>query len=287
MHPSRCGSTNLDILDNIPPERIVEAESQFGDKYGTSPSSSFTYLGIPQYLPEYGGEENTALRQALSLAIDRQTLVDTIFDGTREPAHSWVAPVIPGSREDACDNAMYDPERAQQLFEEAGGFDGPMTVWFNSGAGHEDWVEAVTNMWRETLGISDFQFQTLQFAEYLPKLDNQEVTGPFRLGWGMDYPSPQNYLEPLYSAESIPPGGSNTSFYTNEEFDSLLAEGNSKESLDEAIPLYQQAEDLLCEDMPTIPIFFGQNQFVAGERVQDLYVDAFGNINYSEVTATE
>ena len=50
----------------------------------------------------------------------------------------------------------------------------------------------------------------LDFAEYLPLLDEQGVTGPFRLGWSMDYPSPQNYLEPLYSTAALPPNGSNT-----------------------------------------------------------------------------
>ena len=53
------------------------------------------------------------------------------------------------------------------------------------------------------------------------------MTGPFRMGWAMDYPSPQNYLEPLYSTQALPPAGRTSTFYSNPEFDALVAQGNA------------------------------------------------------------
>ncbi len=73
--------------------------------------------------------------------------------GPGQPAFNLQSPVIPGCQATVCDNWNYDPEQAAALWESSGGIDGPITVWFNSGAGHDAWVEAVVNMWTETLGI--------------------------------------------------------------------------------------------------------------------------------------
>ena len=124
--------------------------------------------------------------------------------------------------------ATLDVERAKALLAESG-FDTskPVDLWFNSGAGHDAWVQAVGNQLRQNLGI-EYKLQGgLDFAQYLPKGDKKGFTGPFRLGWVMDYPSPQNYLEPLYSTQALAPTGSNQTFYSNPAFDSLIAEGNS------------------------------------------------------------
>jgi len=100
----------------------------------------------------------------------------------------------------------------------------------------------------------------------------------------MDYPSPQNYLEPLYSTAALPPAGSNTFFYSNPEFDELIEQGNSAGSNEEAIEFYNQAEDLLLEDMPLIPMFFELEQAVHSENVSDVVIDVFGDIRVAAVT---
>ena len=113
------------------------------------------------------------------------------------------------------------------------------------------------------------------------------MTGPFRLGWSMDYPSPQNYLEPLYSTSALPPAGDNKTFYSNTAFDTLLSEGNAASNNEAAIALYQQAEDLLLEDMPIAPLWFGLEQAVFSERVGGVKIDAFGRVDAAQVTVLE
>jgi oligopeptide transport system substrate-binding protein len=273
---------NLDVLNNIPPDAISTAEGEFGDRYGETPSSSFTYMAFPTYDPRFSDKR---VRQAFSMAIDRQSITDAIFEGTRVPAMSVIAPVVDGSREDACKYCEVDVEAANALLDEAG-FDKsqPVDLWFNAGAGHDAWVEAVGNQLRENLGI-EFTLQgNLDFAEYLPLLDEKGVTGPFRLGWSMDYPSPQNYLEPLYSTSALPPAGSNSAFYSNPEFDELVEQGNQASTNEEAIEFYNQAEDLLLEDMPVMPMFFGLEQTVWSENVDSVKIDIFGRVDVSSVT---
>ncbi len=280
---------NLDIVDLVPPERFGEVQQQLGEELtGQTASSSITYLGVPWYDEQLGGEENQKLRQALSQAIDREAINDSIFAGFRQPATNLLTPVIPGYEEEVCENWTHDPEAARQAYEESGGFEGTMTVWFNAGGGHDQWVEAVTNQWREVLGIEDFTFEQLQFADYLEVLDEQGATGPFRLGWGMDYPHPQNYLQLLLDGRfHSDSGGANSSFYENPEYDALIDEALSFAELDDALPIWQDAAEVACEDVPVIPIYYGTNTFAHGETVQGLTVDAFGDINYTGVSVSE
>ncbi|HZI96994.1 MAG TPA: ABC transporter substrate-binding protein [Actinomycetales bacterium] len=270
---------NIDIVPQIPPDAITSAQDTFGDRYFERASSSFTYIGFPTYDPRF---EDKRVRQAFSMAIDREAITEAIFNGSREPAYSVISPVVAGSRDDACQYCTVDVEAANALLDEAG-FDRsqPVEWWFNAGAGHDQWVQAAANQVRDNLGIDYTLKGDLQFAEYLPLLDSKGMTGPFRLGWIMDYPSPQNFLEPLYSTQAI--GGSNASFYSNPEFDALIAEGNSATDNDEAIAAYQAAEDLLLEDMPIMPMFFGKIQGVHSENVTNVQVTAFGRLDAADV----
>ncbi len=272
---------NLDILPDMPTEALASAPDEFGDRFLEAPSSGFQYLGYPTYDPRYS---DPRVRQALSMGIDRQAIADAIFFGGRTPADAVIAPVVDGYREGACEYCVLDVDRANQLLDEAG-FDRsqPIDLWFNAGAGHDAYIEAVGNQLRENLGLEYVLRGDLDFSEYLPKQDEKGMTGPFRLGWSMDYPSPQNYLEPLFGTAALPPAGSNSTFYSNPEFDRLVTAGNSAGSNEEAIALYQQAEDVLLQDMPMIPMFFELEQAVHSENVSDVVIDVFGDIDVPAV----
>ncbi len=274
----------LDIVDSVTGERADEVRNAVPN-FDESPSSSINYLGFPWYDSNFGGDENKDLRAALSMAIDRQAITTAIFNDTRQPAFNLLSPVIPAYQEDVCENWSFNPERAKELYDASGGYEGTMVVWFNEGAGHDAWVEAVSNMWRETLGIQDFEFQQLQFADYLDRLDSQGVEGPFRLGWGMDYPHPQNYWELLLASWMTPDqGGANATFFENADFDAALEAALAEPDINTAIPLYQEVAAAACDNTPLIPMFYGQNQFAWNDTVSGVYVDAFGRLDYTSIT---
>lgn len=271
---------NLDVIDTVPPEQINAAEQELGDRFIQGESSVYTFVAFPTY-DEAFSDPN--LRKAFSMAVDRQAIVDAIRIGDA-PADAFVSPAVAGYREGACGEACtYDPERARQLFDEAGGYDGTLTLWFNSGAGHEEWMEAVANQLRENLGIQDIEFESLDFAQYLPRLDAQEITGPYRLGWVMDYPSPQNYLENLLYTNS----SSNYTGWSNEEFDSLIDQGNAAGSIEEALDFYAQAEDILADEVPLMPMFFDQLAAAHSERVGNVEFNSQEDLNYLTVEVVE
>lgn len=272
---------NLDIVRPvIPPELIASAKAELGERFIERASAGFNYMGFPTYDPRFTDKR---VRQAFSMAIDRQSIVDAIFSGTRTPAYDVIPPVINGHRADACKYCKYDPAAAKTLLTEAG-FDvtQPVDLWFNSGAGHDQWVQAVGNQLQTNLGITYALRGDLDFDQYLPLLDAKGVTGPFRLGWGMDYPSPQNFLEPLFSTSALPPG-SNSVFYSNPEFDRLVTAGNVATTDEEAISLYQQADDVLLEDMPAMPMFFRAVQAARSEKVENVQFDAFEDVVLTQV----
>jgi oligopeptide transport system substrate-binding protein len=269
---------NLDIVDVIPPDTIATAPDEFGDRFIRTQSSQITYLGFPTYDERYA---DPRVRQAISMAIDREAISTAIFEGTRTPADSFIAPVIEGYREGSCTYCTLDPDAANALLDEAG-FDRsqPIELWFNSGAGHDAWMEAVGNQLRENLGVEFTLQNQLDFAEYLPLLSEGGATGPYRIGWSFDYPSAESYLTPLFT----PGGSSNYSFYDNPEVTALISEGDQAASPEDAIAAYQSAEDLIVEDMPWAPLFFTEIQSVHSENVENVTLDLFQRVDVAAVT---
>jgi oligopeptide transport system substrate-binding protein len=267
---------NIDIAHDIPPDQLATAQAEFKSGFVERRSSAFYYLGFPQWDSAFARKE---LRQAISLAIDRKAIVKAIYDNSRDPAYSVINPLVPGSRPNACRLCDYDPARARQLLAAAGGFNGPLNLWFSTSAENEPAMEAVANMLRTNLGISDIRFEVLDFAQFLSLVKARKVTGPFFSSWLMDYPSPHTYIAPLYT------GGAptNRTGYVSPKVDASIAEGDRAPSVAAGIAAYQAAEDVILDDMPVIPLWFGKTRAVHGDRVRNVAIDPFSRIRVQDV----
>lgn len=272
---------NLDIVKGLPPDAYASAEDVFGERYLEQPSPDITSLGFPLYDPRYA---DVRVRRALSMAIDRKAIVNAIFLGTRVAADSFAPPTVVGYRAGACGRwCEYHPDEAKALLAEAG-FDtaAPVEIWFNAGAGHDGWMTAVGNMFRK-IGLTYRLRGNLQFNEFLSKRDAKEMTGPFRLAWVMDYPSIENFLAPQYATAALAPAGSNTTFYSSPAFDEALDAGDRAPTIDAANVAYEQAEDVLVEDLPAAPLFSGLDQAVWTKRVSGVGYNILGEIELADV----
>lgn len=273
---------NIDIMDSVPPAKYKDAKAQF-PKIIEKPTTQFTYLGFPLAVKPL---DNKLIRQALSLAVDRKTIISTLFDGRFVQAKSYVSPAVAGSRENACTEFCdYNPTRAKELLAQAGGWPAgqKLQIWFNAGAGHETWTQAIGDGWKKDLGI-DYELKgNLQFAQYLETADAKKFTGPFRLGWLADYPSPENYLKPLYGTQ----GTSNNTGYTNQQFDNLIKQGDAATSKEESLRFYQQAEDLVLQDLPVIPLWFGQSSAVFSDKLDNVVWNRINELEYSGITVNK
>ena len=273
---------NIDIIDAVPTEQLAQAPQELGDRFVQKESSYFGYLGFPMYQEPW---DNVELRRAVSLAIDREAITTAIYQGAYTPAESIIPPVVPGYRDEAvCEYCTHDPEQAKQLWDDNNG-PKDIILWFNNDGGHEEWMEALSNQLRKTLGVTT-KFESLAFEEYLTLQDAHKITGPYRGAWVFDYPSPQNYLEPIFGCD----GSSQEFGYEDhgcEEAQDLIDEANQTEDLDAAIELYHQAEDAILEDLPGTPLWFGVTQAGYGEGVENVVFDVFSFVRLEDVEVVD
>ncbi|MER5453458.1 ABC transporter substrate-binding protein [Micromonospora sp. NPDC002389] len=273
-------SDNLDVIKTIPTENLSTAATDLGDRFQQSPASSLHFLAFPTFQEEYS---NPDVRKAISMAIDREEITRSIFKDSQQPARSFVSPVVAGYRENTVGApGEFDPARAKALYQAAGG-PSKITLSYNGDGGHKDWIDATCNQLKANLGVDCVGNAEPKFADLLTKVKAKQPVGLFRMGWIMDFPSMENYLGPLYSSN----GSSNYYGYRNPEFDELLAEGASAPSEDEAIEKYQAAEDLLAEDLPVVPLRFGQNNFGHSTKVKNVEMDLFDRVDLIQIEAVK
>ena len=128
----------------------------------------------------------------------------------------------------------------------------------------------------------------MESGEFIAESTDGNLDGFYMLGWGADYLSPLNFLEPLYSVSNTPPVGSNSTFTDIPEFDEQIALGKAaiaeSGDLADAVPFYNAAEDILCENVPSIPIYFTQNTYVWNDTVDNVVQSALSKMNWTDMT---
>ncbi|MEU6236029.1 ABC transporter substrate-binding protein [Kitasatospora sp. NPDC047058] len=273
---------NIQATDKLPISALSTVKSEFGDRYIYKPESGVGYIGFPiSTNPAFAKPE---IRKAISMAIDREAITKTIFSGTRVPADDFVNPLIPGYRKGAMgDAAKYDPAKAKDLFTQAGGLPGnTLELGYNADGGHKEWIEAVGNQLKKNLGV-EVTFKPFEkFGKILDALGANQYQGAFRMAWSMDYPSIEDYLRPIFSKIAID-NGSNYGGYVNDKFETLLDQADQAKTDDEAIKLYQQADDVLVQDLPYIPVYTYMSSAAYSKKIKNFDTDAQGRMNLAEV----
>lgn len=273
----------LDIQSQIPLENVGSAAADLGERFKQSPSSTIQFLAFPTFDPSFSKPE---IRRAISMAIDRDEIINALFLRSQLPLRSFVSPIVPGYREDICGEAcQFNPAAAKALFESAGGaaaVGGRIEIAYNVDGGHKPWVDATCNQIRTHLGVPCVGNPQPKFSELLTKVRAKEPVGLFRLGWIFDYPAIENYLGPVYTTT----GSSNYYGYSNPEFDRLVAAGDAAATPEEALVYYQQAEDILVQDMPVVPLRYAQNNFGHSTRVKNVELDLFSRVKYLQLEAS-
>jgi oligopeptide transport system substrate-binding protein len=269
-------SGNLDILDAVPDSAFSSYKDDFPDSNVNQPAAIFQSITIPQYLEHFDGstDEGKLRRQAISLAINRADITKVIFQDTRTPAKDFTSPVIDGYSEDleGADVLEYDKSEAKKLWDEADAIspygDTTFSIGYNADGGHQAWVDAASNSIADTLGIKAEGKSYPDFKGLLDEEENDAMTGAFRSGWQADYPSLYNFLAPLYQTGA----GSNYGRYSSDQFDTLIKDGSQATSVGDANDKFQQAQEVLLEDLPVIPLWYS--------NVTGVYADTVSNVQF-------
>ncbi|MCX5376087.1 ABC transporter substrate-binding protein [Streptomyces sp. NBC_00091] len=274
---------NIQIVDKLPISAMATVSQEFGDRYIYKPESAVGYIGLPlETNPEAFGK--LEIRKAISMAIDRDSLTKTIFNGTRKPADDFISPIVPGYRKGALGEVgQYNPTKAKEMFEAAGGVPGnKIELGYNADGGHKEWIEAVANQLKANLGIEVTAKPYAKFGDMLDDLGAAKYKGAFRMAWSMDYPAAENYLRPVFSKVAIEQG-SNYGHYRNDEFEKTMAEADKATDAAEGLKLYQKADDIVIRDLPYIPVFTYMSSAAYSKSVKNVEVDAQGQMDLANV----
>jgi oligopeptide transport system substrate-binding protein len=274
-------ANNLDVLDSVPDNALASFKTDLGDRAINQPYGGNQTFSFPLYLPEWQTANSAKVRQAISMAIDRKQITETIFQGTRTPATDFSSPVVQGYSKDICGEfCTFDATKAKALLAEAGGFKGKLEIAYNADGGHKSWVDAVCNSIKNTLAIDCTGKSYPDFKSLRDPITKGTMKNAFRTGWQMDYPAMENFLAPIFAKGA----GSNDSRYDNPAFDAMLKQGDKAKTLDESIKLYQDAEKFLVKDMPAVPLWYSNATGGYSENVSNVKFDVFGVPVYTEIT---
>ncbi|MGQ0773739.1 MAG: peptide ABC transporter substrate-binding protein [Pseudonocardiales bacterium] len=271
-------ANNLDFLDTIPASGLTDNlyQTDLAGRFVSAPALRIQTLSFPLYDPRYA---NPDLRRSLSMAINREQINEQIFNGTRPPADGLVSPNIPGRTENQCGELCeFSPVEAKRLFDSAG-FSGPVQLTSNVDGGNAEWMTAACNSIANVLQSECNFLPVPTFGEFRQTINERQMSAIYRSGWVADYPSIENYLNPLYRTG----GSSNDGEYSNPAVDAKLAEADAATSQEEAAALYQEAERMIIQDMPAIPVYFYTTPSGWSERLRNVQVTPFIELDLESV----
>ena len=267
----------LDVMESVPASATKTFETDETVQAYNKAGSVIQQFTIPSSLKHFeaGTEEGTLRRQAISMAINRENICDKVLNGTGTPAVDFTSPLTPGYSDSlkGVGNLKYNEKKAKELWEKANAIspwtsDDKLTFAYNADGGHETTYTAVVNSINNTLGsevAATNPYPT--FNDYRTAVSDRKVQGAFRSGWQPDYPSAENYLVANYASAAADGNGSNDGDYKNSEFDDLCSKAAAAQTTDEANKLYQQAQEVLLNDLPAVPLYYANAYGVAATGV--------------------
>lgn len=266
----------LHVTSNVP-----------ADKISTYRKSNLTELKIAPYLGTYFYRLNIKtpqlqdrrVRRALGMAIDREKLVENITKGGQIPAYTMTPPGTMGYYPKS--TLAFDPEGAKNLLSEAGYPNGEgfpaIEILYNTNEGHRKIAVALQEMWKEYLNI-DIKLLNQEWKVYLAT----ESAGDYQIsrgGWIGDYVDPNNFLDMFLCG-----GGNNRTGWCNEEYDRLILEvAPSQSSHEERLAVFQQAETMLLDDMPIIPVYTYTSVKLVDSSVENLDGNIMNQAMYKDI----
>ena len=192
------------------------------------------------------------VRQALSMAIDRDVIVESVLAGGQKPAYTFTHWATAGfETPDVPAASMTQEERnakAAELMAAAGyGSDNPLSIdlIYNTNESHKSVAIAVSQMWKQTLGV-ETELGNQEWKTFLETRGNQDYEIA-RAGWCADYNEASTFLD-LMQSDS----GYNDAAYSNPRVDELMAEAKTSDNPQAA---YTEVEQIIAEDLPIIPIY--------------------------------
>lgn len=259
----------------IPSEKysMVTAESKYRQQYSfiSRPSLNLVYIGINCQIKPF---DDIRVRQALSLAVDTRTIVESITRRGAIPANGILPPGIAGF-DPRFKGSTYDPAQARRLLAEAGYPDGkgipPQEIWTvsKSKSVHSE-LEAYRKYWK-AIGIEIVPKVARNWKEFISLINARKVP-LYYAAWYADYPDPDNFLYVLCNSAS----GTNRMGYRNSKIDQMLEAARQEIDYLKRIELYRDTEKMVVNDTPLIPQHINSFNYLFQPWVKGVEVNYLG-----------
>lgn len=211
--------------------------------------------------------KDVRVRQAISLAINRQELVDTVLSGAGEAASEYLSPKFP-AHDPSLPVLAYDPEQAKSLLAQAGVASG-LTIECGVKSSEKDVAVAIQG-YLEKVGIT-LNVETLDSGVYSDRWRQGELETTI-LSWNSRFPDGELALATFFQSDIAKNVGS---FYNSPQFDALLAQARAEQDADKRNDLYRQADHLLClEDWACCPLYYPKRYFAEKPYVTGMKIGA-------------
>ncbi len=279
---------NLTAIYELPVDRtsfLDDAAAKF--QVQTIPAYSVQFYGFNARRKPFNDRR---VRQAFSLALDRQLLVDSVLDGLAVPAvRGVVAPGFQGYPYETIPRLEYDPDQARNLMSEAGfpGGRGLPTVYLqvnSDGFGYVKVATMVQSMLERELGAR-VVVTVLPGKQHFEKIERGDALF-WREGWIVDHPDPENVLE-LFHGRNVPVDTSlasylNSTRYQDMQFDAYFALSQTTADHEGRMKLLASAEKQLMHDMAVLPLYHERSVRVLQPNVRDLPING---MEYRDLSA--
>jgi len=264
---ARYRAGEIDVTGSVPPDSFEQVKRELGDQLHVAPYLNLYYYGYNLAKPPF--RDSPELRQALSMAIDRELLVEKVTGRGETPAYSWVPPGINNYEPSVLSYAGLTQDKrnqlARSLYKEAGySADNPLQLElrYNTSDTHRRIALAIQSMWRDVLGV-EVTLINEEFQVLLANIQGREVTQVFRSSWVGDYNDAHTFLSILQSGNAA-----NVPGYQSEKYDSLMQSAAEQVDLDRRRLHLEEAEREMLADHPAIPIYFYVSKHLVSPRVE-------------------
>jgi oligopeptide transport system substrate-binding protein len=264
---NRFRAGEIDITGSIPPDSFASVREQYAEQMHVAPYLGVYYYGFNLTKPPFAN--NPDLRQALSMAVDRETLAEKVIGRGEAPAYSWVPPGVDNYEPIRFSYAdMSQEERnaaARRLYREAGySKDKPAEIElrYNTSDTQQRIALAVQSMWADALGVKTTLVNE-EFQVLLASMREGEVTQVFRSSWIGDYNDAHTFLNILQSGNP-----SNMSRFSSELFDRRMDDAAQQTDMKKRRLYLEEAERVLLSEHPVIPLYFFVSKHLVNPRVQ-------------------
>ncbi|MGB5706856.1 MAG: ABC transporter substrate-binding protein [Arenicellales bacterium] len=220
--------------------------------------------------------DNPKVRKALNMAINKDAIIDGVFQGAGKVAKNPIPPTI-WSYNDATEDDGYDPAAAKAMLEEAGVSGLSTKIWampvqrpYNPNA--RRMAELIQADWA-AVGV-EAEIVSFEWGEYLKRSKAEDRDGAVLLGWTGDNGDPDNFLAVLLGCDGV--GGSNRAQWCHQPFEDLIQKAKVTSDPAERTSLYEQAQLVFKEQAPWATIAHSVVFMPVRKEVKDYLIDPFG-----------